>query len=265
MFATSVKICLNLVSDPILCSDLSKRFGDVVAVASVSFSVKAGEIYGLLGPNGAGKTTTMRVLAGLLMPSGGLVQVAGVNVADDPRHAKQRLGFLSAGAGLYARLSCRELLNYTGKLYDLGPSAIRMRVAELEKNLAMAEWMDRRAETLSTGQKQRVSLARAVFHDPSVLILDEPTSGLDVLASQGLRQFVLEEKSRGKAIVMSTHYLAEAELICDRVGFVHRGRIVEEGTPAQIRERTGASSLEQAFLAVVERGEAGLVMMEGLA
>ncbi len=243
-------------TDPIVCSDLSKRFGDVVAVASVSFVVKTGEIYGLLGPNGAGKTTTMRILASLLMPTGGTVQVAGVNVADEPERAKQKLGFLSAGAGLYARLSCRELLNYTGRLYGMNAAAIVQRMAELEANLAMTEWMDRRAETLSTGQKQRVSLARAVFHDPAVLILDEPTSGLDVLASQGLRQFVLAEKQRGKAIVMSTHYLAEAELICDRVGFVHRGRIVEEGTPLQLRERTGASSLEQAFLSMVQHTEA---------
>ncbi|MCG5056259.1 MAG: ABC transporter ATP-binding protein [Myxococcales bacterium] len=235
----------------ISCQELQKRFGDIVAVASVSFRVRAGEIYGLLGPNGAGKTTTLRVLAGLLTPSGGQALVAGVDVARDPDGAKRRLGFLSGGAGLYGRLTAREILSYTGRIYDMSRPRIAARIAELTTTLDLAAFLDQRAETLSTGQKQRVSLARAVFHDPPVLILDEPTSGLDVLASQGLRTFVLDEKTRGKAIVMSTHYLAEAELICDRVGFVHAGRIVKEGTPAALRAETHSASLEQAFLSVV--------------
>ncbi|MDX2021192.1 MAG: ABC transporter ATP-binding protein [Deltaproteobacteria bacterium] len=241
------------MSPAILCDDLQKRFGDVIAVAGLSFTVAAGEIYGLLGPNGAGKTTTMRVLAGLLLPTAGVVTVDGVNVSADPDRAKQKLGFLSGGAGLYARLRPREILTYTGRVYGMSHDAISARTTALTEQLDMASFLDRRAETLSTGQKQRVSLARAVFHDPPVLILDEPTSGLDVFASLGLRAFVMAERQRGKGIVISTHYLAEAELICDRVGFVHQGRIVEEGTPTQLRAATGASSLEQAFLAVVTR------------
>lgn len=237
----------------ILCRELQKRFGDVIAVADLSFTVSPGEIYGLLGPNGAGKTTTMRVLAGLLLPTTGTVHVDGVDVSADPDRAKQKLGFLSGGAGLYARLSPREILTYTGRVYGMNEAAIAVRTKALVDQLDMASFLDRRAETLSTGQKQRVCLARAVFHDPPVLILDEPTAGLDVLASLGLREFVLAERGRGKGVVISTHYLAEAELICDRVGFVHQGRIVEEGTPTQLRLATGASSLEQAFLAMVTR------------
>ena len=240
----------TLADATVICSELAKRFGDVEAVISVSFAVNAGEVYGLLGPNGAGKTTTMRILAGLLAPSAGTVTVAGVDVGSAAQHAKRRLGFLSAGAGLYARLSGRELLRYTGRIYDMPAEAIGRRIEELAEALVLHDFLDQRAETLSTGQKQRVSLARAVFHDPPVLILDEPTSGLDVLASHGLRQFVLSEKARGKAIIMSTHYLAEAELICDRIGFVHRGRVLAEGSPARLREQTQAPTLEHAFLSL---------------
>ena len=242
-----------MLAPAILCRDLQKRFGDVIAVAGLSFTVSPGEIYGLLGPNGAGKTTTMRVLAGLLLPTSGTVAVDGVDVSVDPDLAKQKLGFLSGGAGLYARLRPHEILSYTGRVYGMSEDNIASRTAALTQQLDMADFLDRKAETLSTGQKQRVCLARAVFHDPPVLILDEPTAGLDVLASLGLREFVLAERTRGKGIVISTHYLAEAELICDRVGFVHNGRIVEEGTPTQLRNVTGASSLEQAFLSMVTR------------
>ena len=240
------------MSNPaVRCENLQKRFGDVVAVASLSFTVAQGEIYGLLGPNGAGKTTTMRVLAGLLTPSAGRVEVSGVDVSLNADLAKQRLGYLSGGAGLYPRLSPREIMTYTGRIYGMNQEQVSSRTAGLCAELGMASFMDRKAETLSTGQKQRVCLARAVFHDPATLILDEPTSGLDVLASLGLRQFMLAQRERGKAIVICTHYLAEAELICDRVGFVHNGRMVKEGTPQELRAATGTSSLEQAFLAVV--------------
>jgi ABC-type multidrug transport system ATPase subunit len=252
---------LPVLPAAILCCNLQKRFGDVIAVDRLSFTVSPGEIYGLLGPNGAGKTTTMRVVAGLLLPTAGAVHVDGVDVSVDPDQAKQRLGFLSGGAGLYARLSPQEILIYTGRVYGMNETAITARITALVDQLGMASFLGRRAETLSTGQKQRVCLARAVFHDPPVLILDEPTAGLDVLASLGLREFVLAERSRGKGIVISTHYLAEAELICDRVGFVHQGRIVEEGTPTQLRLATGASSLEQAFLAMVTRSAAATVTL----
>ncbi len=235
----------------IVLDQLGKNFGALVAVDGLSLTVNRGEIYGLLGPNGAGKTTALRILAGLLMPSHGHAWVDGIRVTDDPERAKRRLGFLTGSAGLYARLTVREVMEHTAALHDLPPSQVTARTILLTGWLDLSEFLDRRCETLSTGQKQRASLARASIHDPPVLVLDEPTSGLDVLASQGLRRFITAERARGKTILMSTHYLAEAELLCDRIGFIHQGRLVAEGTPRALREANAADSLEQAFLRVV--------------
>jgi sodium transport system ATP-binding protein len=235
-------------------SHLTKRFGGFVAVDDLSFSVGRGEIYGLLGPNGAGKTTTLRVLAAILAPSEGRAELGGVDVARDPQAARRRLGFLTGSTGLYARLTGRELLRYFGKLHGMTEAAIGERTAFLARALDLdaAAILSRRCEALSTGQRQRLSVARAVLHDPAVLILDEPTVGLDVLASRFLRDFVRGERDRGKAVIFSTHYLAEAELLCDRIGLLHRGRMLAEGTPADLRARVGdAPSLEEAFLRYV--------------
>ena len=232
---------------------VSKSYGDVVAVVGLSLSVNRGEIYGLLGPNGAGKTTALRMLAGLLAPSSGRARIAGRDA--DSGFAKKRLGYLSGSTGLFGRLTPREILNYFGQIHGLTLSDIRARVDWLGAALALETVLDRRAEALSTGERQRVSIARAVLHDPPLLILDEPTSGLDVLASRFLRDFVRAERDRGKAVVFSTHYLAEAELLCDRVGFLHQGRILCEGSPAEIRAQQGADTLEAAFLAMVDTRE----------
>jgi sodium transport system ATP-binding protein len=191
------------------------------------------------------------MLAGLLAPSGGRVLLMGVDVGADPQRAKAKLGFLSASTGLYARLSARELLVYFGRLHEMTDPAIARRLEVLSAALDLGHLLARRCETLSTGERQRVSLARAVLHDPPVMILDEPTSGLDVLASRFLRDFVLAERNRGKAIIFSTHYLAEAELLCDRIGLMFRGRLLREGTPAALRAEAGASTLEEAFLTFV--------------
>jgi sodium transport system ATP-binding protein len=232
---------------------LTKRFGAALAVDDLSFHVAPGEIYGLLGPNGAGKTTTLRVLAAILAPTSGRAMLAGVDVARDPQAARRRLGFLTGTTGLYARLTGRELLRYFGRLHGMPDAAIAERTAMLARALDLEAILGRRCEALSTGQRQRLSVARAVLHDPAVLILDEPTVGLDVLASRFLRDFVRGERDRGKAVVFSTHYLAEAELLCDRIGLVHRGRMLAEGPPAELRAQAGgAASLEEAFLRLVE-------------
>jgi sodium transport system ATP-binding protein len=228
----------------------SKSFGDVFAVVQLSLSIPGGEIYGLLGPNGAGKTTALRMLAGLLAPSRGSARVAGYDA--NTASAKRRLGYLSGSTGLFGRLTPREVLDYFGQIHGLSRVEIGKRTAVLTPALALADILDRRCEALSTGERQRVSIARAVLHDPSVLILDEPTSGLDVLASRFMRDFILAERNRGKAVVFSTHYLAEADLLCDRIGFLHRGHLLVEGSPAEIRARTGRSTLEEAFLALAE-------------
>jgi sodium transport system ATP-binding protein len=235
---------------------LTKTFGAALAVDDLSFSVARGEIYGLLGPNGAGKTTTLRVLAAILTPTAGRATLAGVDVARDPQAARRQLGFLTGTTGLYARLTGRELLRYFGRLHGMTDAAIGARTTLLAGILDLESFLARRCEALSTGQRQRLSVARAVLHDPAVLILDEPTVGLDVLASRFLRDFVRGERDRGKAVIFSTHYLAEAELLCDRIGLLHRGRLLAEGSPAALRARAGgASSLEEAFLRLV----AGLV------
>jgi len=233
---------------------VSKSFGDVIAVVELSLSVNRGEIYGLLGPNGAGKTTALRMLAGLLVPSSGTACIAGRDA--NTEWAKKQLGYLSGSTGLFGRLTPREILDYFGQIYGLEKSDIRERVARLVPALALENILDRHSEVLSTGERQRVSIARAVLHDPPVLILDEPTAGLDVLASRFLRDFVRKERSRGKAVLFSTHYLAEAELLCDRVGFLHHGRLLCEGSPAEIRARQSASTLEAAFLSLADAHEA---------
>jgi sodium transport system ATP-binding protein len=239
---------------------LTKVFGAAVAVDDLSFSVGHGEIYGLLGPNGAGKTTTLRVLAAILAPTTGQAFLAGVDVARDPQAARRKLGFLTGTTGLYARLTGREMLVYFGRLHGMTDAVIAERTSLLARvlDLDASAILDRRCEALSSGQRQRLSVARAVLHDPAVLILDEPTVGLDVLASRFLRDFVRSERDRGKAVLFSTHYLAEAELLCDRIGLLHRGRLLAEGSPRELRARAGdASSLEEAFLRLVAGLPAG--------
>jgi sodium transport system ATP-binding protein len=246
------------MSSPLAVLDsASKSFGDVFAVVELSLAIPGGEIYGLLGPNGAGKTTALRMLAGLLAPSRGSARVAGHDAGTSS--AKQQLGYLSGSTGLFGRLAPREVLDYFGQIHGLSRVEIGQRVAVLAPALALTGILDRRCEALSTGERQRVSIARAVLHDPAVLILDEPTSGLDVLASRFMRDFISAERARGKAVLFSTHYLAEAELLCDRIGFLHRGRLIAEGSPTEIRAQTGQSTLEEAFLALVAAPEAPAV------
>ena len=244
------------MSEPAVAVDsLRKTFGATVAVADLSFTIAPGEIYGLLGPNGAGKTTTLRILIGILVPTRGNVRVAGIDVVKDAAAVRRRLGFLTNTTGLYPRLTGRELLRYFGRLHGLAPAAAAARIETLAGALQLGPFFDRRCEALSTGERQRLSIARAVLHDPAVLVLDEPTAGLDVLASHFLRDFVRAERDRGKAVVFSTHYLAEAELLCDRIGLLHRGRLIAEGTPQALRAAAGdAPSLEQAFLRLVGAG-----------
>ncbi len=240
---------------PVELSALEKSFGARRAVDGLSLQVAAGEVYGLLGPNGAGKTTALRMIAGLLAPTGGTVRVMGHDVARDTDGAKAQLGFLTGSTGLYARLTAREVLAFFGRVQGLSPARLTQRIDQVADQLHIGKLLDRRCEGLSTGEKQRVSVARAVLHDPPVLVLDEPTNGLDVLASRFLRELVRAERDRGKAVIFSTHYLAEAELLCDRIGLLYQGRLLMEGKPGQLRADTGASSLEEAFLSLVEKLE----------
>jgi sodium transport system ATP-binding protein len=230
---------------------LSKRYGTITAVRDLTFEVRPGEVYALLGPNGAGKTTALRCLATLLRPTAGRVSVAEVDVVADPIGTRRRIAFLAASMGLYERLSARELVAYFGLLHGLSGRALDDRVEELVVLFGIDGFADRLCGRLSTGQRQRVAVARALVHDPPALVLDEPTLGLDVLSGQTIYDFITRERRRGKAILLSTHQMAEVELLADRVGVLTRGELVAEGTTNELIARAGAPNLARAFLELV--------------
>jgi ABC-2 type transport system ATP-binding protein/sodium transport system ATP-binding protein len=235
---------------------LTRRFslsggGEVVAVDNLSFSVAGGQVYGLLGPNGAGKTTTLRMLLGLLRPTSGRATIDGFSSSDDPDEVKRRVGLVSASAGLYPNLSVGEQLLFFADLYGVGPLRAREELDRLARLLGIAELLRRRCNTLSTGQKQRVNLARALIHQPPVLLLDEPTLGLDVEGSQVVAEFVAHLRDQGKAVILTTHRLDEAERLCDRFGLLHRGRLVCTGSLAELRAETGCTSLVEMCINLV--------------
>lgn len=226
----------------------------VEAVKNASFSVEAGEIFGLLGPNGAGKTTLLRMLGTIITPTSGECRVAGTLTRDDPDAVRRHIGFLSGNTKLYGRMTGREILRYFGRLYRMSEDAIGRRTGELSALFQMEEYLNRRCDTLSTGQTQRLSIARVLMHDPPVLILDEPTLGLDIMSSRTIVEFIRDAKVRGKSVIFSTHYMTEAESLCDRVALIHEGRIFAEGTVPDLLERTGTRDLQGAFLAIIDAG-----------
>ncbi|MFT5049348.1 MAG: sodium transport system ATP-binding protein [Chlamydiales bacterium] len=225
--------------------------GEVEAVRGLDLDCQRGEIYGLLGPNGAGKTTTLRMLATILSPTAGSAAIDGIDVASDPLEVRRRIGFLSGSTGLYARLTARETLRYFGRMHGIAAAPLEARVDELIEAFDMGAFADGRCEALSTGQKQRVSIARAVLHDPPVLILDEPTTGLDILASSAMIDFIESRRRAGTCVLFSTHILSEAERLCDRIGVIFDGRMLAVGTLKELQERTGEEWLENIFKALV--------------
>jgi sodium transport system ATP-binding protein len=240
---------------------LTKRFPlpggkNVLAVDDLSFEVSAGEVYGLLGPNGAGKTTTLRMILGLLTPTSGQASIDGFGSRERPDEVKRRVGLVSATAGLYQSLTVREMLLFFADLYGVAPAAASAELRHLTRLLGLAEYLDQRCQTLSTGQRQRVSLARALIHQPPVMLLDEPTHGLDVLGSQVVNEYIDHLREQGKAVILTTHRLEEAERLCSRFGLLHKGQLVSEGTLAELRTRTGCTSLVEMFLRLSKVGPA---------
>ncbi len=236
--------------------ELAKTFsdperGEVHAVCDMNLSCRYGEIYGLLGPNGAGKTTTLRMLATILAPTAGTARVGGVDVARDPLGVRRRIGFLSATTGLYPRLTPRETLRYFGRLHGFASDRLEARIEELVGIFDITSFADARCEGLSSGQKQRTSIARAVLHEPEVLILDEPTTGLDILATSDMIDFIAARRAERSCILFSTHILSEAERLCDRIGVIDHGRLLAAGTIDELRERTGREHLDEVFKALV--------------
>lgn len=232
-----------------------RRRGEIRASDKVSFRAEPGRIYGLLGANGAGKTTILRMLATLLQPTSGAASVAGFDVVREPERVRAQVGFLAASTALYGRLTARETIAYFGRLNGLSDTAIRERVARLADELEMHEFLDRRCEKLSTGMKQKTSIARMLVHDPAVMIFDEPTLGLDVMTARAIVRFVRDCRTRGKTVIYSTHIMSEVEKLCDTVGIVHRGKLLAEGTPGELRARCGENDLEEVFVKIVTAEE----------
>lgn len=236
---------------------LSKSFQSgqrkILAVDDVSFEVTSGEVYGLLGPNGAGKTTMMRMILGLLKPDQGHAEIGGFRSDDQPDEIKRQVGFVSASAGVYQWLTGNEMLSFFGEIYGLTESEIRDRKGQLAEILDLDGFLGQGCATLSTGQKQRLSLARALIHDPPVMILDEPTLGLDVVGSQVIFNYIDLLKQRSKAIILCTHRLEQAQRVCTKFGLLHEGRKVMEGTMDELKNQTGRRDLVEIFVDLLEK------------
>lgn len=249
---------------------LSKSFrsgtGKVQAADQVSFTVRDGEVYGLLGPNGAGKTTTMRMILGLIDADAGYARIGGFRSDREPDEIKRRVGFVSASAGLYQWLTGREMLSFFADVYGMTGEETTARIGVLTGMLQLETYLDRRCSTLSTGQKQRLNLARAMVHDPPLMILDEPTLGLDVVGSQTVFRWIEQLRTEGKSVILCTHQLEQAQRVCDRFGLLHRSRMVREGTLAELQQATGRTDLVEMFVDLLQSGPnaAGNVLLEGV-
>lgn len=238
-------------------SFLDYQRGWVSAVGGVSFECEPGSIFGLLGPNGAGKTTTLRILSTVLSPTSGKAIVAGHDVTTAPEEVRRNIGYMSASTGIYDRMTAWELVEYFGKLYGLPPDRLRERMETTFDWLRMNDFRDVLGSKMSTGMKQKVSIARTIVHDPPVLIFDEPTSGLDVLVARAVLQKIAELRDLGKTIVFSTHSMHEVEKLCTRVAIIHKGRVQASGEPKALLEDYGQPDLEELFFYLVEKANRG--------
>jgi sodium transport system ATP-binding protein len=241
----------------IQAEQLRKTFnkGRVVAVDNVSFTAQDGQITGLLGPNGAGKTTTLRMLYTLLEPDSGRMTVDGIDPLAEPIRVKRKLGVVPDSRGLYDRLTARENIRYYGRLQRLDAGRIAGRIDKLAEVLDMHEFIDRRTDGFSQGQRVKVAIARALVHEPGTILLDEPTNGLDVMTTRALREFLLRLKQEGHCVVLSTHIMQEVAALCDRIVIISGGRIAAEGTARQLLERSGEENLEDAFVKLIGSDE----------
>jgi sodium transport system ATP-binding protein len=237
---------------------LSKQFhdlqrGPVFALADASFEVHQGEIFGLLGPNGAGKTTCLRILSTVLRPTAGRAVVAGHNVAIEPALVRRSIGFMSGNTGIYDRMTAWELVEYYGRLYGIEEEQLQERLHRIFTTLQMNEIRDVLGSKMSTGMKQKVSIARTIIHDPPVLIFDEPTSGLDVLVARAVLKTIESLKDQGKCIIFSTHIMREVEKLCGRIAIIHRGRILAQGSLDQLADEHSQPDVEELFFELIQQ------------
>jgi sodium transport system ATP-binding protein len=231
--------------------------GQFVALAGVTFDAREGQIYGLLGPNGAGKTTVLRILSTVLQRSGGSATVNGYDVHTQPSLVRHQIGFVSTNTAVYDRMTAWEMVEYFGRLYGIDEQRLQTRMDEIFKRLQMNEIRDLLGSKMSTGMKQKVSIARALVHDPPVLIFDEATVGLDVLVARALLKTVAELREQGKCIVFSTHIMREAERLCDRIAIMHRGHILAEGSLPELLDQHGQQDLEELFFELISQHDRG--------
>ncbi len=239
----------------ILVEDLRKSFGQVQAVNGVSFSAPDGVVTGLLGPNGAGKTTSLRMVYGLMKPDGGKVTVDGLDVAAEPQAAQKRLGVLPDLSGLYPRLTAREHIQYFGRLRGLGGADLKQKTDRWIEILDLKHVADRAVAGFSHGERTKVALARALVHDPQNVLLDEPTNGLDIMSTRSVREVIRRLRAEGRCVVFSSHVMQEVSALCDRIVVMGQGKVVAEGTAAELIAQTGTGSLEDAFVSLVGRHE----------
>lgn len=238
--------------------DLYKSFNEVKALQGVSFSAPDGQITGLLGPNGAGKTTTLRVLYTIIRQDGGMARVDGFDTLTQPLQVQRNIGALPDSQGLYPRLTARENIRYYGRLHGLRGADLESRIDKLASMLEMEDFLERRTEGFSTGQRVKVAIARALVHNPGNVILDEPTSGLDVMSTRSMRSFIRRIKDEGHCVLFSSHIMQEVSALCDNIIILQTGKVVASGTPEQLLRQTGQANLEDAFVSAIGTEE-GLV------
>ena len=246
----------SLKTPLIQSQNLVKRFGEKIAVDHITFQVAAGEVFGFLGPNGAGKTTTIKIIAGLLQPTSGSVEVAGFDLESQPLQAKAACGYLPDTPNLYPKLSARELLRFVGDLYEINPQQVDHRILELLKLFELTEAADDPIDTYSHGMQQKTALATALIHDPQVLVMDEPTVGLDPRSARMIKDILRQLAERGSSVFLSTHILEIAERMCDRIGIINKGQLIAVGTMQELRALgEGETSLEDIFLSLTGGAE----------
>lgn len=250
----------TLIAPMIHVQHLTKTYEDLQrgrfhAVDGVTFTVRKGEIFGLLGPNGAGKTTVLRMLSTILTPTSGIATVAGFDVVHDAPEVRRRIGFVSNNTSIYDRMTAREMVEYFGRLHGMPSEVLRVRIKTLFDQLRMHEFADVPGAKMSTGMKQKVSIARAMVHDPPVLVFDEATLGLDVLVARSLLGVIRSLREAGKCLIFSTHIMSEVERLCDRIAIMHRGRILDTGSLSELTQRHREDDFEELFFGLLSRHE----------
>jgi sodium transport system ATP-binding protein len=232
-----------------------KKRGEIVAAKNLKFNCQKGQIFGLLGPNGAGKTTTLRILATMMVPTQGKANVYGFDVVKDANKVRRHIGFLSSETGLYDRFTPRETIKFFGMINGMEDKIIEKRMAEIFHNLDMEDFQGVRVNKLSTGMKQKLSIARSIIHDPPVLILDEPTVGLDIITARTVTEYVKSFRDQGKCIIYSTHIMREAEKLCDEIAIIHQGNLIARGTLEELKKNSSSDDLEEIFFELINQGE----------